>query len=103
MLSLARIAVLLFRRSRNFCIPKNEPWKSNANGIVGKPAAPTAAPGGSADAAALAVVAVVAVVAGVVDEPEAAATAAVCVATVEPVAGGARAGSAEPPEATPPR
>src|SRR5437764_9740402 len=39
---------------RNFCMLKNEPWKSNVNGIVGKPAAPTVAPGGSALAMALA-------------------------------------------------
>ena len=38
--------------SRSMCsMSKNEPSKMNVNGIVGKPAAPTVAPGGSAAAA----------------------------------------------------
>src|SRR3954471_10908990 len=37
-----------FSARRNFCMFLNEPLKSNEKGIVGKPAGPTPAPGGSA-------------------------------------------------------
>src|SRR3954454_8064456 len=57
---------------RTRCMLKNEPLKSNENGIVGKPAVPTVAPGGSALVSVLAGV----VVLGVLPVAEATAAAA---------------------------